>query len=365
MKALSLFTGAGGLDLGAKQAGVEILAAIEIDSYCVETLNHNFSYSETVGIMECDITEIEPFELRVKLGIDRGELDLIFGGPPCQDFSAIGFKKSMKGEKGPLITQMHRFAEEFNPKYVLLENVKGLLNAKGPDGKKGGALRLIVEEFTRLGYQCNTKLLDSSDFGVPQKRERVFVLASRSDLSEIQLGGITPTVSSPTSVGEFLAELPEPVLKGESPNFPNHVDPSTVRDRERINGVTEGVSLGQSTHLPDHQRMRLTPKDSTKFRRLSRDLPSITLRCGEIFFHPTEDRVLTPREYLRIQGFPDDFELKGPIRSRTGNPRGLDQHRQVANSVPPPMAKVIFNHIASEARGEHSCGDILPAGQVY
>src|ERR1017187_10150946 len=89
----------------------------------------------------------------------------------------------------------------------------------------------------------------------------------------------------------------------------------------------------------------LTKKDKTKFRRLSRNEPSITLRGGEAFYHPVEDRYLTPREYMRLHGYPDDYLLKGPIRGRTGTVRNLDQHWQVANSVPPPVAKYIAEAI--------------------
>ena len=85
----------------------------------------------------------------------------------------------------------------------------------------------------------------------------------------------------------------------------------------------------------------LTKKDTTKFLRLDRNRPSNTLRGGEIFYHPIEDRYLTPREYMRIHGYPDNYVLRGPIRGRTGAVRDLDQHRQIGNSVPPPLAKAV------------------------
>jgi DNA (cytosine-5)-methyltransferase 1 len=92
-------------------------------------------------------------------------------------------------------------------------------------------------------------------------------------------------------------------------------------------------------------RGNLSKKDTTKYLRLDRNRPSNTLRCGEIFYHPTENRYLTPREYMRIHGFGDDYKLSGPVRSRTGSVKDLDQHRQVANSVPPPMAYVMGDKI--------------------
>lgn len=120
--------------------------------------------------------------------------------------------------------------------------------------------------------------------------------------------------------------------------YDSHIDITPAGDRRRIHGVPSGDCLVRQHHLPQSQRGRLTSKDTTKFRRLAFDLPSITLRGGEIFFHPIEDRYLTPREYLRIQGFPDDYYLLGPIRGRSGQIRALDQHRQAANAVPPPVA---------------------------
>ena len=121
----------------------------------------------------------------------------------------------------------------------------------------------------------------------------------------------------------------------------SHVDVTPERDRERIAQVPEGSYLACQTHLGEELRRGLSPKDTTKYLRLHRKRPSNTLRCGEVFFHHTEDRYLTPREYMRLHGYPDDYALKGPIRSRTGSVPNLDQHRQVANSVPPPLAKAL------------------------
>jgi DNA (cytosine-5)-methyltransferase 1 len=92
-------------------------------------------------------------------------------------------------------------------------------------------------------------------------------------------------------------------------------------------------------------RCNLLSKDTTKYLRLNRSKPANTLRCGEIFYHPTQDRYLTPREYMRIHGYDDDYMLCGPIRSRTGTVKNLDQHRQVANSVPPPLAYALGDEI--------------------
>jgi DNA (cytosine-5)-methyltransferase 1 len=152
------------------------------------------------------------------------------------------------------------------------------------------------------------------------------------------------------TAGEALKGLGKPHLKEPGTThfddkYRNHVDVTPVRDRARVKYIPEGSFLAAQTHLPEDLLRGLTRKDTTKFLRLNRKKPSNTLRCGEIFFHPTEDRYLTPREYMRIHGYPDSYLLKGPIRSRTGTVKNLDQHRQVANSVPPPLAFVMATQI--------------------
>lgn len=158
-------------------------------------------------------------------------------------------------------------------------------------------------------------------------------------------------------MGDALTELPAPTLKGAEPIDPNHVDVTPERDRERISRVPEGDWLARQLHLPPELRCNLTRKDTTKYRRLHRSAPSLTLRRGEIHYHPVEDRYLTPREYLRIHGYPDWFTLFGPIRSRTGTVRDLDQHRQVANSVPPPLARVVADRIRAALEERHYADD--------
>jgi len=147
------------------------------------------------------------------------------------------------------------------------------------------------------------------------------------------------------TAGEVLDGLPKAVSPPEPPLAHNHVDVTPERDRYRISFVPEGLWLSKAEGAPPGVVRRLTPKDSTKFRRLDRNRPSLTLRCGEALYHPTEDRYITPREAARIQGFPDTYVLEGPIRRRTGVVRTLDQHRQVANAVPPPLAQAVASHV--------------------
>lgn len=346
--ALSLFSGAGGLDIGLRGAGFDILACVEKDPHCCDTLrlaaqrDHLSTY-----VVEGDIREVLPESLRRQLRLRRGELDLLAGGPPCQSFSQIGKRGSLADDRGMLLFQMVRFAEEFRPKIVLIEQVKGVLTAPDASGRPGSVLERLIQGFQELGYTTTYRTLNAADYGVPQLRRRVFVVATRgrstfqfpapTHAPRDQITPLFPLLPYFT-VGQALAGLPEPARGNNAVPLDGHADITPAGDRARIHGVAEGSHLARELHLPAEQRQNLTRKDTTKFLRLSRSRPSNTLRCGEIFFHPTEDRYLTPREYMRIHTYPDDYYLCGPIRGRSGQAKNLDQHRQVANSVPPILA---------------------------
>lgn len=357
--AISLFSGAGGMDIGIKKAKFNVLAELEIDKYCCETLRAAVEREHTnTTVFETDIREVDPAQLGVELGIEPLHLDLLFGGPPCQPFSLAGKQNGLDDIRGPLLFEIVRFAEYFKPKVILLEQVKGILSAKDKDGKKGGVFEQFISALEHIGYIPKWQVCCAADYGVPQMRERVFVVATRGKNGfefpakthtrpeeTPNLFGLLPYVT----VGDVIAGLGQPDAKIPGTTFYNrvdsHVDVTPPRDRERIAQVPEGSYLAAQEHLGEDLRCNLQKKDTTKYLRLDRNRPSNTLRCGEIFYHPIEDRYLTPREYMRIHGYDDDYMLCGPIRARTGTVKNLDQHRQVANSVPPPLAYVMGNEI--------------------
>lgn len=353
--ALSLFSGAGGMDLGVSQAGFHTLACVELDPYCCETLRAWVARKKlATEVIERDIRSIEPEVLMKDLGLKPGALDLLFGGPPCQAFSQIGKRGSMSDERGMLLFQMIRFAEVFKPRAILIEQVKGLLNASDLEGRPGGVFDLFWKRLQNLGYVPKWQVVTAADYGVPQVRQRVFIVGTPAPngfafppATHGRGTHKTPLFPLPSymTVGEALKGLRKPPRLNGLPPENSHADVTPQGDRKRIHGVPEGAHLSAQAHLPSEQRLNLTKKDTTKFRRLSRSEPSLTLRCGEIFFHPTQDRYLTPHEYMRLHGYPDDYRLKGPIRGRSGQARHLDQHRQVANSVPPPVAKTLAEAI--------------------
>jgi len=352
---ISLFSGAGGMDIGIRDSGFDILADIEFDEHCCSTLRATTEREKTATqVIKADIRQVDPKALQKDLDIRQGELDLLFGGPPCQSFSLAGKQLGLLDARGLLLFEIIRFAEALKPKVILIEQVKGLLSSKGINNRRGEVFDKFISELERIKYTPKWRVILAADFGVPQLRERLFVIATRGRNGFVfperthapsQDRNVLFHYEPYVSVGKVIGDLgkPEKKVRGKTcyDRADSHVDVTPPRDKERIAQVPEGSHLAAQTHLGEDLRRGLTRKDTTKYLRLHRKYPSNTLRCGEIFYHPTQDRYLTPRECMRIHGYPDDYILKGPIRSRTGSVRNLDQHRQVANSVPPPLAKVL------------------------
>lgn len=321
LKAISLFSGAGGLDIGLNSAGIHTVASVELDKHCAQTLRRN---TNTL-VFNDDVRTFSPNEVLASTGL--AEIDVIHGGPPCQPFSQIGARKGLQHRDGLLLFEMIRWIDELRPRAFIIEQVKGVLRHQS-------AFDHLQRSIAALGYSLDWEMLNSVDFDVAQRRERVFLVGSRTGPARFKKH-LKRTIGEKT-VGCVIGDLPDP---GEGV-LPNHIDKTPKRDRERISFVKEGEWLSKS-EAPAEIVMRLTRKDTTKFRRLAFNEPSLTLRCGEIFYHPRTDRYLTPREYMRIHGYPDRYVLEGPIRGRTGQVSNLDQHRQIANSVPPPLAKAV------------------------
>ncbi len=343
------------MDIGVRDAGFNILAEIELDQHCCATLSTNAKrHKYKTKIIHADIRSLAPEQLLNDLALKKGELDLLFGGPPCQSFSLAGKQLGLEDERGLLLFEIIRFAEAIQPKVIFIEQVKGLLSSKGKNNKRGEVFEKFIKDLEAIKYIPKWRVIMAADYGVPQLRERLFVIATRGHNgfyfierthAPIEKCNGLFSYKPYIGIGEVLNGLsePDPKIKGKTvyDRLDSHVDVTPQRDRERIAQVPEGSYLAAQTHLGEELRCGLSSKDTTKYLRLHRKRPSNTLRCGEIFYHPTENRYLTPREYMRIHGYPDSYLLKGPIRSRTGSVPNLDQHRQIANSVPPPLAKVM------------------------
>ena len=336
--AISLFAGAGGMDLGVDSAGFRTICAIESDPHCASTLRCN---ARRKTVWQADVRAVDPARLLQVLGVKPGELGLLHGGPPCQPFSQIGKLGGLEDPRGALVFELVRFARELRPVAVLIEQVPNFLRTRTAAGEH--LLEVLRDEFEQLGYDLHVDVLDAQAHGIAQRRRRAL-------LTCVPMGQsfAFPLPSGPrATVGEALSDLPPPSGPDGHPPVANHVDVTPRRDQERIAYVPEGLWLAKAPNVPPDILRNLTRKDTTKFRRLRRDDISPTLRCGEALYHPKENRYITPREAARLQGFPDKHIFEGPIRRRTGRVPNLDQHRQVANAVPPPLA----HSVAAQLRG--------------
>ena len=179
--ALSLFSGAGGMDIGVMAAGFKVIACVEVDPHCCETLRAAAAREgRDTRVIEDDIRQVNPRELMSQLDLKPGQLDLLCGGPPCQAFSQIGKQEALADERGLLLFQMARFAKVFKPKAILMEQVKGLLSAKDEHGNRGKVFELLLAELQLLGYVPKWQVINAADYGVPQLRQRVFVVSTRN-----------------------------------------------------------------------------------------------------------------------------------------------------------------------------------------
>lgn len=305
MRIVSLFSGAGGLDLGFIQAGHTIVWANDVYDDAVATYRRNIGNH----IVEADIHEVK--------SEDIPECDLVMGGFPCQGFSVANTKRHSKDSRNALYKELLRVILDKKPKYFLAENVKGLLSLD-----HGSVFAMILKDFFRAGYKVTYKVLNSADFGVPQKRERVIIVGTRKDLpfqfefpkethSEKGDNGTLEWVS----VKEALSGYPDP----DKPNdIPNH---TYSKYKLEFNGY-----LGHRRLKPDKPAPTVTARGDN--------------RGGVVILpHPNNLRRMTCRELATIQSFPSDYYF-------CGNNSSI--YRQIGNAVPVRMAYVVamqFNAI--------------------
>lgn len=316
MNIISLFTGAGGLDIGFIEAGYTEILASDIMPQAKESYNTN--YPKTTFLLK-DICQVTTEE--IKQLAKNQNVDVIIGGPPCQGFSNMGNKNSAD-PRNMLFENYVRLVNALQPRCFLFENVKGLYTMF-----EGRFFKKVVSSFLSIGYNVHFSLIDSSNYGVPQKRERVIIVGSRIDkpfkfpaYSNESYGKIHSYVN----VGSAINDLMD---KGEE--VPNHI-PLVHSEKvvQRYQLIPEGGKLPRPEELPEEIRRK---GFGTTYVRLHRQKLSPTIVPGNnaLPVHPVLDRSLTPREAARIQTFPDDYIFKGDRRS---------QCIQVGNAVPPLLA---------------------------
>lgn len=185
-KAIELFAGAGGMAIGLQQAGFDVVAAVEIDKWCVSTLTYNKAKAfPKMKIIQADICTLSGEDLLKKAGLAKGQLDLLSGGPPCQGFSTASSTRSAKDPRSKLMWEFVRMVKEIQPRYFVIENVRGIMSFKD-------FFRLLLKSLEKCGYVVRFNLLDCVSYGVPQRRLRVLIEGARNDLN------VTPVYPPPT-----------------------------------------------------------------------------------------------------------------------------------------------------------------------
>lgn len=426
---IDLFSGPGGLCTGLKWAGIKPLIAVEMSDWTVETyrVNHNADVLklddylegkiEKVGeyflpnnktlLIHGDITkvtnELIKKILNERFGVDT--VDIVTGGAPCESFSLAGQRKE-DDERNNLFLNLVRIAKTVDAHMVLFENVKGLLSKK-LDGVSGKMFESICDEFERVdentgvSFRLATRekqhvLLTSSDYGVPQNRERVFLVGINTKFHATyqypeKLFG-TDRPLSYVSVGDALLDLP--ALNSGEETEAYSFDISTIEETHRLDFLNKmrGVSLPIPEHvdftgtiITSHKAVNHTPKMvrrmalirqgegmkhaaarllaegkeewrqevfpkklyAARNRRLKLDQPSFTVtsHCLDEMVHPVSDRALTPREAGRLQSFPDWYSFEGPYVKFHSDPE-QDRYEQIGDAIPPLLAYALGLEVA-------------------
>lgn len=367
-----LFCGTGGFSKGFEQTGrFSVRLGIDIK----EASTHTFAANHKSAIAVCDdIRNTRVRDVARRIGLGPGELDVIVGGPPCQGFSSIRPYRSLNENdaRNNLFEQLTVYVAYFKPRFVVFENVVGLLHHN-----RGGTTKQITEAIESLGYSTSMGVLNAVHFGVPQKRERVFIVARRGQMrpelprpthfhNGRSMAGSHASATMPLfdrdlppaiTVDEAIGDLP-PVAAGGCVNEYVHA-PVSDYARERRNG-TRRLTLHEATRHTE-KMLRIirqaganrwalpegltTSGFSSSYSRLAGAEPSMTLTVNFVHpasnrcIHPHQDRALTPREGARIQSFDDDFVFCG---TRT------QIVKQIGEAVPPLLGRAVAHAVLEQ-----------------
>ena len=300
LKCADLFCGIGGFHIAAAQLGCQVVFASDIDPHARKAYHHNFGIAPAGDITQIDAADIP-------------DHDLLFAGFPCQPFSIIGKRNAFADPRGELFFEIERIARHKRPRGIVLENVKQLATTQN-----GSAIKRILTALENLGYTTDYKILNALDFGLPQKRERVIIVASLTPFHNF------PWRTSPIPMTP-LASLLEP-----SPD-PKHFVSERIRLKRR------------AAHTAT-----ITPAiwHENKGGNISSHPFSCALRAGASYNYLLVDgeRRLTPRELLRLQGFPDSFQIVC---------NDSQTRKQAGNAVPVPIVKSAIQALSSIIQSPH------------
>lgn len=375
---ISLFSGAMGLDLGLERSGFETRVTVEIAKAAVATIKSN---KPKLPVIDSPIQTVTTGEILKKARLSVGEATVVIGGPCCQSFSTAGKRGSLCDIRGTLFQDFCRVVREAQPRFFVMENVKGLLSAAvkhrpldergagfpplSPEEELGSAFKVILRELALLGYYVTFSLVNTADYGTPQARHRVIIIGSR-DGEDISIP--PPTHSSE---GNGLAEwvtLREALRGIKSKEWVSFSD-KTLRFLKRLGPGENWTSLPKSL-----QREALGAAfDSWGgrkgfYRRLSWDKPSPSLTTAPdgratMLCHPTEDRPLSLEEYARLQEFPQGYIFEGNTRQKytlVGNAVPLSLGAAIGKMLKDTMGKTKKQGLpvdAADRKGVVKCAD--------
>jgi DNA (cytosine-5)-methyltransferase 1 len=301
-KAIDLFSGCGGLTLGLKQAGFRVIGAVEINSLAVDTYKANH---KRIHVWERDICTLSVEEVKRKLDLRRGQLDLLAGCPPCQGFSTmrtLNGKYAIDDPRNDLLNQFMRFVRILRPKAIMMENVPALANDL--------RLKKALADLDQMGYECSTAILNAANFAVPQRRRRFILLAGRRS----EIPAKIPFARNARCKRDVRSTFKQLGKRAKNDPLHNYKENRTkkVKDMIRLippNGGSR-FALGKGAQLKCHQDF-----DGFKdvYGRMSWDevAPTITTGCFNPskgrFLHPTKHRAVTLREAALLQTFPRSY----------------------------------------------------------
>ena len=389
-KTLSLFSGAMGLDLGLERTNrFTLLACLDKEPYCCETIRLNRDakrLTDSLRIFEGDIHEIPPERVMNECGLKPGELDVLLGGPPCQSFSTAGKRGTTQDPRGMLIWQFLKYVEVLQPKFFIMENVRGLISAAikhrpialrpnrggqplSADEQPGSVTRLLARDLQECGtasYHMDCFEVNAVNYGAPQLRERVIFIGNRFnkrvDFPDPTHGNNVLGLKPWNTLFDAIGNLDDPgdIIIDFSPRKKHYLSMVPAGSNWRSMPVkVQQESMGRAWFAKGGR--------SGWWRKLSLDLPSPTLvtlpnHSSTSLCHPSAGRALSLNEYLLIQEFPADWAVAG---------NAAQQYEQIGNAVPVRLGELVGDIVAaaldelSETHWQPALGEIEPYRIVY
>ncbi len=331
---VSLFSGAGGLDIGLEEAGLKCLYASDIDNAAYDTLiankNARRGHFDGALIERGDVSVTTGSEILAKVGARRGDIPLLVGGPPCQSWSSAGHQKGWQDPRGRLFDDFVRIANELGVRWLMFENVRGLLTARGPDGVPGSALALIREKLMAAGFQTQVKLINAADYGVPQRRVRLIVFGYRIG-DELSFPEPSRSKADPSRPWVPMQKALEAVGKPKADEI--------IRPNEKLLEQLRDLKPGSGVKSPG-KRETTRPGGHWGYKQgafvADTSIPARTVTANQqqdwVIDPELGLRRLSPRECAAIQTFPADWIFVG---------KRTDIYRLVGNAVPPLLSEQI------------------------